>query len=506
MFQCKNCGRNLDAELENAQNGVVICPACMCRWPVPAAATSTEAKILLSQGELFLDTCHFDEAKTAYEKAAKLAPEEAEAYFGMALAAFKVQYLKDEVNNRLQPICHEFSQRIFSEDKNYLRALELASEEKKKVYQTKAQEIDAIREEFCRLKQEGVNYDCFLCVKVTEDETGRHTEDCYQAQRIFGHLEESGHHPFFSEKILPDRTGADYEAHILYALYVAKCMLIICSDEKYLGTPWVKNEYSRYMKMIGDGDKAVESMAFASLGGKVERLPSGKRLQSIDLSDGAAWVRISKFVEKFAYVDKKADPEAEEKKKKFLAESEIENGVLIKYKGTDPEVMIPDNVTEIGDSAFKGCTSLMSIKIPDSVTSIGDGAFFGCSGLTSITIPDNMTWIEGKAFFGCKGLTSITIPDNVRSIEHWAFGGCSGLTSIIIPDNVTSIGNYAFCNCSGLTSITIPQSVISIGESAFEDCNELKKVTMPKRFKDDNGTGLEEIFGDNYKKIKFKFI
>ncbi len=32
----------------------------------------------------------------------------------------------------------------------------------------------------------------------------------------------------------------------------------------------------------------------------------------------------------------------------------IENGVLKKYTGTSADVIIPDGVTEIGDSAFRG--------------------------------------------------------------------------------------------------------------------------------------------------------
>ena len=143
------------------------------------------------------------------------------------------------------------------------------------------------------------------------------------------------------------------------------------------------------------------------------------------------------------------------------------------------EYIIPDYVTEIGNSAFYGCSSLKSITIPNGVTSIGDSAFFGCSSLTSITIPDGVTSIGASAFCFCSSLTSITIPGGVTSIGYAAFCGCSSLTSITIPDGVTSIGGYAFSGCSSLTSITIPDSVTSIGYYAFSGCSSLTSITIP---------------------------
>ena len=139
------------------------------------------------------------------------------------------------------------------------------------------------------------------------------------------------------------------------------------------------------------------------------------------------------------------------------------------------DLMIPNTVTSISNSAFSGCSGLTSVTIPNSVTSIGGAAFSGCSGLTGkLTIPNSVTSIGWSAFNGCSNLTSVTIPNSVTSIGGWAFLGCSGLTgALAIPNSLTSIGEKTFYNCSGLTSVTIPNSVIDIGEYAFYGCSGL---------------------------------
>lgn len=63
----------------------------------------------------------------------------------------------------------------------------------------------------------------------------------------------------------------------------------------------------------------------------------------------------------------------------------IKNGVLEKYTGNESDVIIPDVVTKIGNSAFDNCYDLKSVIIPDSVTSIGDEAFENCRGFVIYT-------------------------------------------------------------------------------------------------------------------------
>jgi hypothetical protein len=66
-------------------------------------------------------------------------------------------------------------------------------------------------------------------------------------------------------------------------------------------------------------------------------------------------------------------------------------------------------VTAIGEGAFQGCRSLISVTFPDVLTTIGTQAFANCTGLSGLTLPASLTEIGIQAFFGCTGLTSVKL-------------------------------------------------------------------------------------------------
>ncbi|MDR2824433.1 MAG: leucine-rich repeat protein [Prevotellaceae bacterium] len=141
-------------------------------------------------------------------------------------------------------------------------------------------------------------------------------------------------------------------------------------------------------------------------------------------------------------------------------------------------VAVPNSVTTIGYAAFWNCRGLISVAVGHSVTTIGTMAFAGCSGLTSVTVGHSVTTIGTMAFADCVGLTSVAVPNSVTTIGYAAFAGCSGLVSVIIPNSVTTVGDRAFEYCSGLISVIVGNSVATIGYATFAGCVELTSVTV----------------------------
>ncbi|MBN1778023.1 MAG: leucine-rich repeat domain-containing protein [Clostridiales bacterium] len=137
--------------------------------------------------------------------------------------------------------------------------------------------------------------------------------------------------------------------------------------------------------------------------------------------------------------------------------------VITMYYGLEEYLTIPTeldgySIVGIGDNAFSGCSSLISISLPDSIQSIGDSAFAYCSFLTSVQLPNNLQSIGDTAFSYDPLLTAVQLPNSLLSIGHLAFAGCSSLTSFYLPNSIQSIGDWAFADYDALILIVEPDS------------------------------------------------
>ncbi len=176
-------------------------------------------------------------------------------------------------------------------------------------------------------------------------------------------------------------------------------------------------------------------------------------------------------------------------------------------------ISIPASVTDIGETAFAGCSyttlkvsssnqnyaasgnvlfskdktvlylaprSIGSYTVPSTVKRIGNGAFRECTGLKSITFPSGLEEISANAFSECSGLTEIKLPASVKDLGDGAFSNCSSLNKLTLQSGLESIGNYCFYSCLSLTGAALPSTLTYVGSEAFMNCNTLKTVTVPE--------------------------
>lgn len=136
-------------------------------------------------------------------------------------------------------------------------------------------------------------------------------------------------------------------------------------------------------------------------------------------------------------------------------------------------------VTELSRGAFEKCTFLTSIKIPDSIT-VFKNRCFSFTAIKNIVLPSNLTAIGESCFLQCKSLQSITIPEGITTIEDSTFQNCSSLSSVYLPNSLSSIKSSAFRSCTSLQSISIPNNVTTIMDNAFKFCSSLSTLNISK--------------------------
>ena len=149
-------------------------------------------------------------------------------------------------------------------DENYLLAMEYADVTAQRVYRREAQEIDRLNDAILSVSRNEKPYDVFICYKET-DENGMRTYDSVLAQDIYDALTANGLKVFFSRITLEDKLGRQYEPYIFAALNSAKVMLAIGTKYEYFQAVWVKNEWSRFMRLAAKDRSKVLIPCFCDM-------------------------------------------------------------------------------------------------------------------------------------------------------------------------------------------------------------------------------------------------
>ena len=129
---------------------------------------------------------------------------------------------------------------------------------------------------------------------------------------------------------------------------------------------------------------------------------------------------------------------------------------------------LPDSVKTVGEWAFYLCKGFTGLKLSASLTKIEERSFAHMYGLkTEVVIPEGVTEI-GESAFSCSYMPSVRLPSTLKKIEKQAFMYAHNLTKITLPDGLETIGDEAFSGCHPRNAVVLPASIKSIGKKAFD--------------------------------------
>ena len=245
VIKCKMCGGDLTL-IEGAT--IAECEFCGSVQTIPVL--DDEKKLIqFERAERLRKQCEFDKAAGIYETIVADFRQEAEAYWGLVLCKYGIEYVDDPASGKKIPTCHRSSFDSIMEDSDFEQALENADGKARKVYREEAKAIEEIRKGIIAVSANEEPYDIFICYKETDENSDR-TLDSVLAQDVYDALKSKGYRVFFSRITLEDKLGVEYEPYIFAALNSAKIMLAFGTDYEYFNAVWVKNEWSRYLKLM----------------------------------------------------------------------------------------------------------------------------------------------------------------------------------------------------------------------------------------------------------------
>ena len=136
------------------------------------------------------------------------------------------------------------------------------------------------------------------------------------------------------------------------------------------------------------------------------------------------------------------------------------------------DIVLPDSLTHIGDSAFFGCNNLTGITIPSSVTSIGNDVLRNCSKLERVILNEGLITIGNNSIMHGR-FETIVFPSTLTTVGNSLLYNANLLVSAVFL-GVNKIGTSALCIVGALRYVELPSTITEIGRGM---CNQAENLT-----------------------------
>lgn len=260
IFKCKMCGGNVEFE-EGASVGV--CDSCGTKQTLPKLDDDKKAN-LYDRANHFRRNNDYDKAAGIYEQILNEDNTDAEAYWSLVLCRYGIEYVEDPTSHKRIPTVNRAQFTSIYMDEDYKSALKYADGYQKVIYEQEAKAIDEIQKGILEISSKEEPFDVFICYKET-DNSGRRTPDSVLANDLYHQLTQEGFKVFFARITLEDKLGTAYEPYIFAALNSSKVMVALGTKPEYFNAVWVKNEWSRYLALIKNGEKKMLIPAYKDM-------------------------------------------------------------------------------------------------------------------------------------------------------------------------------------------------------------------------------------------------
>ena len=260
LFKCKMCGGALEI---NNNETVATCEYCGTQQTLPKLDDDRRAN-LYDRANHFRRNNEFDKAMGIYEQILNEDNTDAEAYWSLVLCRYGIEYVEDPSSHKRIPTVNRAQFTSIFDDDNYKSALQYADGYQRSIYKEEARAINEIQKGILAISQKEEPFDVFICYKET-DNNGRRTPDSVLANDLYHQLTQEGFKVFFARITLEDKLGSAYEPYIFAALYSAKVMVVLGTKPEFFNAVWVRNEWSRYLALIKQGQKKMLIPAYKDM-------------------------------------------------------------------------------------------------------------------------------------------------------------------------------------------------------------------------------------------------
>lgn len=260
IFKCKMCGGALS--VQDGQS-VIVCDYCSTSQTLPRLNTERRAQ-LYDRANHHLRNNEYDKAMGMYESILNEDSTDYEAYWSIVLCRFGVSYVKDPDSGKYFLTVNRMLKTSIKTDADFKAAYQYANEEQRAIYLQEAKKILAIQQKYDAIYKEEEPFDIFISYKET-DEYGNITHDSVLAYELYHQLTQEGFKVFFARVSLENKLGTEYEPYIFAALNSSKVMVVLGTKPEHFNAIWVKNEWSRYLALIRNGEQKVLIPAYKDM-------------------------------------------------------------------------------------------------------------------------------------------------------------------------------------------------------------------------------------------------